>query len=127
MSALAMILAAGMAVGSGPENVSGEVERGLDLSGEWEGTYQVDISDWNVRYGGGVLTYWHNQIQVRRQIPMRFVDEGHGKVRLALRDGPPITPGIYKMRNDCIIMIFWRGGNKDRQITFTLHRVKPGD
>jgi hypothetical protein len=35
--ALAMILAAGMTVGNGPEKVSGEVKQKLDLRGEWEG------------------------------------------------------------------------------------------
>ena len=36
-SALAMVLMAAMVPGNGPEMVSGEVEQGLDLSGEWEG------------------------------------------------------------------------------------------
>ena len=39
MSTLVLVLAAGMAIpANGPEKVSGEVEQGLVLSWEWEGT-----------------------------------------------------------------------------------------
>src|SRR4051812_24822115 len=38
MSALVMVLVAGMGLGSGPENGSGKMLQVLDLSGEWEGT-----------------------------------------------------------------------------------------
>ena len=45
-SALAMILTAAMAVpASGPEKVSGEVEQGLDLRGEWEGLLWKEQGD----------------------------------------------------------------------------------
>jgi hypothetical protein len=47
MSALAMILTAAMAVPrNGPENVSGEVEQGLDLREEWEGIAWSDNTIW---------------------------------------------------------------------------------
>ena len=42
-SALAMVLMAAMTVpGNGPEKVSGEVEKRLDLRGEWEGVWWID-------------------------------------------------------------------------------------
>ena len=42
MSALAMILMTAMVVpGKGPEKVSMEMEQGLDLSEEWEGTIEA--------------------------------------------------------------------------------------
>lgn len=41
MSALAMILTAAIVVpGDVPEKVLGEIEQRLDLSGEWEGTWE---------------------------------------------------------------------------------------
>jgi hypothetical protein len=39
MSTLVMALAAGLALGSGPEAVSAEMEQPLDLRGEWKGTW----------------------------------------------------------------------------------------
>jgi hypothetical protein len=40
MSAFAVVLVAGMAVGSGPAKLSLEAEQWLDLSGRWEGIWE---------------------------------------------------------------------------------------
>jgi hypothetical protein len=42
MSAFVMVLAAGMAVGSGSDAVSAEAEQPLDLRGRWKGAFYFE-------------------------------------------------------------------------------------
>jgi hypothetical protein len=124
-SALAMVLAAGMTVGSGPEKVSGEIEQRLDLRGEWEGTYQViGGPTWHARLGGGFLAV---QTEVARsRLAIRFVDERNGKLRMGWGGRPPLTLGTYKQEGDRVVLSFWLGVKANRGLVLDLKRVKLG-
>jgi hypothetical protein len=123
MSVLAMILVAGMAVGDGPERVSGEVERGLDLSGEWEGTFREKGKEaaraWLKR---GVLIV---EVKRRATIPVQFADDGHGMFRMRMRGKPPWSPGDYEMGDGSVVLTFRAGPIRDNEIVIALKRVKP--
>jgi hypothetical protein len=131
MSALAMILTAAMAApGDGPEKVSGEVVRGLDLSGEWEGVspsadLPVDVSGRKLRFRGGrggISNY---------TVPWKVADEGNGKIRVKFQGSEPVL-GIYEWRGDRVCLCY-AYANRPRPTKFEvgegravliLHRVK---
>lgn len=104
MSALAMILMAAMAVpASGPEKVSGEAEQKLDLSGEWEGTWQSGSDNsksiWDTRIRDGRFTAkWRSASGSKR---WGGVDEGKRKLRL---DGGYL--GIYKWKGNRLFICY---------------------
>jgi hypothetical protein len=80
-SALAMILAAGMTVpGIGPERVSGEIEQGLDLPGDWEGLWWLD-----------------GRVEIVRAVSDREV---LGGVRMKLGADPGIFFFIYDLTDE---------------------------
>jgi hypothetical protein len=119
MSAFVMVLAAGMAVGSGPEPVSAEVKPPLDLRGEWEGTLE--------HFDGQEARL------VRGAVNPQYVDEGDGKFRLRVRGRASVCLGIYRQEGDRVILCFGRPG-EERPTSFQgghgqepiiLHRVKP--
>jgi hypothetical protein len=131
-SALAMVLTAAMAVpGNGPEKVSGEVEQGLDLRGEWEGTWRnpgwpgeaddliyLSGTKFSISVKGSpFISFYHT-----------IVDEGDNKLRFS--EG---LAGIYR-QDGGRITICLRAADKGRPTDFqagngqhliTLHRVKP--
>src|SRR5262245_46202881 len=130
-SALAMVLMAAMVVpGNGAEKVSWEMEQGLDLSGEWEGTFGSKGGQawtWNARLSSGILKCWDQQNRQRGQGQVRFVDKGGGKVSVGFGDKPLFFHhGTYKQESDLIVISYPVGPKKDRQIIITLRRVKPG-
>jgi hypothetical protein len=134
-SALAMILAAGMAVpGIGPEKVSGEVEQALDLRGEWEGNWR--LADGPLYYATidgqfifGAVAPGEGGILFRVS---SFIDEGKGRFRIQPKDDDRRWLGIYEQGDDHVRMCFgeegklrptvFRGGNGQHLII--LHRVK---
>jgi hypothetical protein len=131
-SALAMILAAGIAIpGDGPGKVSGEVEQELDLRGEWEGTlrnYHGVRS--RFRFGNGEVVVINDQMQEVMGARLSFTDEGKGKVRLRL-NGDQVYLGIYRQEGDRFFSCF---SSDQRPTDFRLtkerclidmHRVKP--
>jgi hypothetical protein len=123
MSALAMVLAAGMAIGDGSEKVSGEVERRLDLSGEWEG---VGVKGWvgaTVRLKGEIVTLGFGWQKAKFRI--RFEDDGHGKFRMNMTDVPPQIPGRYELGEGSVVLTFWVGENQDKEVSLELKRVRP--
>ena len=125
MSALAMVLAAGVVMGDGSGKVSGEIERGLNLSGEWEGTYGAKGCEAvQVRLKGGVLTVERGNKR-GPPIPIQFTDEGHGKFRFTLGGRPTWTPGRYTVGEGSVVLTFWAGPKRDQQVVFALSRVKP--
>jgi hypothetical protein len=56
MSALVLILAAGVMAGGGPEKESGKAGQELELRGEWEGTIAWCESVWAAHYADGKWT-----------------------------------------------------------------------
>jgi hypothetical protein len=134
MSTLVVILAAAMAVpGIGPEAVSGEMERGLDLSGKWEGTWlqldwQVPVERANLDEGKLVTSHgpWHSRFD------LTATDEGKGRLRLRLSEWNCL--GIYEFHDDGIRICFRSADqgypssfqvDKGGQRLLILHRVKP--
>jgi hypothetical protein len=124
-SALAMILAAAMAVpGNGPEAVSGEMEQGLDLRGEWEG-------EWRIAAGGVRQFELSNG---RMSIPdILFQIRCQDGNRLRIQWDEDFYLGIYQ-RCDDRVLICLRDANyglptsfglDERQIILILRRVKP--
>jgi hypothetical protein len=123
MSALAMVLAAGMAIGDGTEKVSVETEQRLDLRGEWEG---MGVEGWEeafIRLKEGVLTLEMGGKKGTYQV--RFADDGHGKFRMSMTDMPPRMPGRYEMGEGSVVLTFWVGAKRDRKVVIALKRVKP--
>lgn len=140
MTAMAMILTAAMTVpGDGPEKVSGEIVQGLDLGGDFEGTWRhaggwlmtatsthqpvLDETPGGIIIGempGGVLFIRHASI----------TDEGKGRFRVT--DNGVSFLGIYKQSEEQIILCFrpekeryptaFQGGKG--QHLLILHRVK---
>jgi hypothetical protein len=130
MNALVLLLA-GMAVGNGPEGISAETEQGLDLRGEWEGTYQDKAKRaLHAHLSDAKLRLWNENISVEIQFPI--VDEGGGKFRY--NRAARTMLGIYKQERDCVTFCF-RLAFQTRPASFSpgngqclliLHRVKPG-
>ncbi|MGH7221633.1 MAG: hypothetical protein ACRELF_00220, partial [Gemmataceae bacterium] len=77
MSAVAMILTAAMVVpGSGPEMVSGEMEQGLDLGGEWKGIWGGAQGGYvNVRFNEGIIELTEDNGE-GLGARVSFIDEG---------------------------------------------------
>jgi hypothetical protein len=91
MTALAMVLAAGMVLGDGPEKVSAEMERGLDLSGEWEGTWQISGGAFkHFSLSDGELGFWDFSL------PSRFHIEDQKGRHLRIRWSGRRYLGIYE-------------------------------
>jgi hypothetical protein len=127
MSTLVLVLAAGITIpGNGPEMVSAEMERGLDLSGTWEGTwhwtcgvkFHIELCQGKMTAIGPAKTSW-------------ITDEGRGFCRFSANKW--VMLGIYEQHQDRV-MICFREGNKERPRSFTrtdeqhlliLHRVTP--
>ena len=128
MSALAMILTAVMAIPSdGPEKGSAEMVQELDLSGEWEGTWQIAGGGFkHLSLSNGELAFWGFALPSRFHIEdqkgnrLRIQWSGHpylgiyeqkkGRVRICLgvaEDGPPTAFELGEHR-----------------VILTLHRVK---
>ena len=126
MSTLVLTLAAAMTVpGNGPEAVSAEMEQGLDLSGNWQMTIEVEHDLGNVALvaAGSKLI---KKFDIR--------DEGEGKVRLRFANGPANELlGIYRQEGDHILINCARAPNgrptsfenRKSYIQITIHRVKP--
>ncbi len=120
-----------------PDKVSGEIERGLNLRGEWEGkewrgngeVFKVEVRDGELT--GESLTE-KGVILVPLEIS-RIVDEGHGKFKVKWSSSGIRFTGIYRQDDNRVILCFpiaddghptsFRAG--DGQHLLTLHRVKP--
>jgi hypothetical protein len=135
-SALAMVLMAGMAVPGNdpnPEKVTGEVEQGLDLSGEWEGTSTDGIAMGEVRLvkDKGKATVHNPAVRAYGRFGFKVVDEGGGRLRILI--GERESLGIYRYQDDdhVIICVSQHGLRPqsfccgDGQELTILHRVKP--
>lgn len=129
MSALAMILAAGMVLSDGPERVSGEMEQGLDLRGEWEGALSdnTGITKTTVRRTSLVLHLDRGLTSLSWEVE----DEGQGKLRMRFNGARYL--GIYHQEGDRLIICFGCPNGpratslrtEHYQHLFTLHRVRP--
>jgi hypothetical protein len=137
-SALAIVLTAAMAVpGNGPERVSGEMEQGLDLRGEWEGIW------WHGSDCAGVAEWSDGMIMGRFGDSPCFLflflnwcfikDEGDGRCLYENFPGDRDRLGIYEQDADRLVICIGRT-DKRRPSSFTtgddrhlliLHRVKP--
>jgi hypothetical protein len=133
MSALAMVLAAGMAIVHGPEKVSAEV--GQDLSGEWRGTLR--------RCNGRERTVtaffeddklsitMHHENGTTRTATYIVINEGKGHLRLSSKVSTRL--GIYQQERESLTICYrkakygrpttFRPG--DRQMLVTLRRIEP--
>ena len=133
-SAVAMVLVTAMAIpGSGPEKLSGETERGLDLRGHWRVTYScisgqtdkwlaiVEGGHFNLRSEDKTLTINYGEVR----------DEGCGDIRWT--GGPRELLGIYRQDGDQVIVCLREANSgrptsfstKDNQDIMILRRVKP--
>jgi hypothetical protein len=132
-SALAMILAAGMAVPGDvpkPKQDLGEVQQELDLRGTWEGTlhatdgnvYQIRITRDRCR--------WELKNRFAAEYDNPFRDDGGG--RLHLHDHPNRL-GIFRQESDRLTICLASGHHPttfhatDSQTLLILRRVKPGE
>jgi hypothetical protein len=136
-SALAMVLTAAMAVpGSGPEQVSAEMEQGLDLRGKWEGyLFQSARKPCRVWLQGTELRELLKDGEyVTHKI--EFTDAGQGAVNitLAVRGIETISyRGVYKHEDARLLIRFSQSGVPGRtsfqagtrQCLLFLCRVKP--
>jgi hypothetical protein len=119
MSALALVLAAGMVLGDGPGRTSGEVEQGLDLRGRWEGTYIAGIGQGGLMSREGIFGLDD------------LTDEGGGK--LSSGRGKNRRLGIYRQDDDNLIFCIREAGKgrptsfvpSEDQTLYILNRVKP--
>ena len=128
MSTLVLILTAAMAVpGNGPEKVSGEMEQGLDLRGEGEGTWRwpCGMKDQMKLCQGTMISEDIGPVETSW-----IIDEGRGLCRFSANKW--VMLGIYEQHQDRV-MICFREGNKERPRSFKrtdeqhllpLHRVK---
>ncbi len=136
-SVLAMVLATVTA--SGPEWVSAETERGLDLRGEWEGLWCV---------GGEVKIFnghamWNLLLGVRGKACTRsgtliclceIIDEGNSRLRGWCNVPDTRIHGIYRQERDHLEICFRPVGKQrptsfhsgDGQYYLILRRVKLG-
>ena len=130
MSAFAMILAAGMTVGNGPERVSGDVKlTPLEMSGRWEGTFLFVGIKWKAEIADGNCRKYH-QGKIIAVSKWAVVDEGGGRFRL---NGNKPCWGIYKASGDRVTICFNEIPNPrpttfrvtNHQAMYILHRVKP--
>jgi hypothetical protein len=125
MSIQAMILTAAIVVpGEGKGNVSGEMVRGLDLSGQWEGTLrskQGEVS--RVRIDRKVMLIESKGI-TRGFSTSRLIDEGGGKL---LYRG---QLSLYRQGNNLLVICVGDLNRRPSSIgeengnLFILHRVK---
>lgn len=129
MTALAMILTAAMAdPGNGPDRVSAEMEQGLDLSGEWEGTWEFHRREsFRIKLTPTEFHIDKGESTAILRNPIIF-DEGKNKLRLRG------SLGIYQQDGDrLLICVGGAGINQcptsfrigDGQSLLSLHRVKP--
>ncbi len=140
MSSLAMVLAAGMALGSGPEKVSVEVERRLDLRGNWEGIGWLGEGVGRLgKLGPRVAMVRHDsqgkpglllQVEVGSVLAFKgpIIDEGEGRFRMNN------LLGIYRVDDDCLVICFAFSGRRPTcfragagQCLVILRRVQSGD
>jgi hypothetical protein len=106
MLALAMILAAGVMVESGPRNASMEVGERLDLSGEWEGTWQ-HAGGWLMPAASTPFT----DKSIMGEMPggvifirlASITDKGEGRFHIT-EEGEFL--GIYKQHDGRVILCF---------------------
>jgi len=133
MSALRMILMAGLAVGCGAEKLP------TRFDGVWEGRWDEIAGDSaTVRLSDG----WISVVREHSLIEwggLKIDEEGAGKLRFDIEatasdeEGDRIRLGIYKWDADCLIICLGKnGGSRPKtfhggngQALLTLHRVKP--
>jgi hypothetical protein len=127
MSALVVVLAAGMATGDSPDKGSTAVAwSGLSLDGRWEGTSRTAKATFRVEVDKGMITW-------TCEFPCRWAprDEGDGRFSLVLADRRTY-PCIYKWDGDRLVFCIGKPGRRPKEFTtengqelVTLHRVKP--
>ncbi len=137
MSALAMILAAGMTVGSGPEQVSGETEQRLDVRGKWEGYHFLLFGESSERVqlqGEELKVALPDGLYATHEI--EFTDKGRGSVHIILAVGGVVTcrfRGVYRYEGDRLIICYGKPGIPENpsiwadigQHFLVFRRVKP--
>jgi hypothetical protein len=94
VSAVVLLLAAGLAPGDGPGAVSAEVAEGFEFPGEWE----------CVQFNGSVFTYRGTAAGSTYLQTFGLTPEGAGKPHLS-RAGRPL-PGIYQWKGNSFIVCF---------------------
>ena len=126
MSALAMILMAGMAAGDMPGKAMGEAEERLDLCGEWTGTLEFSGNVYQALLTRTQLRIWNRKGRARFDHP--FTDESNGNLHLT---ETPDDLGIYQQVGDSLTICFRKGMRPTTysasagHYLLTLHRVKP--
>ena len=127
MSALAMILTAAMAVpGSGPEKVSIDMERRLDLRGEWQGTLRTKQDEvYRVRIDRKLMLIESSEGITRAFSTSNLIDEGCGKLLYRGR------LSLYRQEDNLLLICVGDANRRPSSIgvecgpTFVLRRVKP--
>jgi hypothetical protein len=101
MSTLVLALASGMAVGTGTEAISAEMDQPLDVRAKWEGSYDFGDRKCAVILADGLLGVERGGRSVA-SVPFQLEDEGHGKVR-AWANGKCFL-GVYKHEKGCLFI-----------------------
>ena len=131
MSALVLLLAAGMVANDCPAAVSSEMEQGLGLSGEWVGTVAYSPGEvFDAEFSDNMLK--QERCLCRRAIRYIPADEGAGRFRL-VDDAGLVRLGIYRREGDRLTICIASAGAKrprlfdpidGKQELFVLHRWK---
>jgi hypothetical protein len=132
MSTLAMILTAAMVVpASGPEKESGEVQQGLDMSGEWKGSLRGSDGGFAwVRLTEGIMEITEDSGEGFGP-SVSFTDEGEGN--FSVRIGDHVHLGVYHQEGDRFVACYGEGSHRPAsfqpthktELLLILHRVKP--
>jgi hypothetical protein len=121
MSVVVMILAAAMAVpASGPETMSGEMERGLDLRGEWEGLwwkgdgnlYWVRFHRWGTEKDScTAISYVYDNRHNVQTVRFEVVDKGNGELRVTFGSAENLS-GSYRQEGSRVVICLPDEGEK---------------
>jgi hypothetical protein len=131
MSAYMMVLAVAMLLRSGPAQMSDQIAPGLDLRGEWEGTWDsATDGPWRISVS---ITGLFPQPNASPVIPWEIQDEGGGRLRIKFRDTGDVYLGIYRQERKQTLICLGRVadgrpvsfGVSRKQDLLTLHSAWP--
>ncbi len=117
MTAFAIVLAAGMAGGNGPEAGTADGKPSLDLHGWWEGTFQGTGGSSRITSHDGVI--WDDSLP---EDAIRIVPEGEGK--FSLFNGGGRLLGICKWEGDKLVICTSAIGHRPRSFQCSTEKLQ---
>jgi hypothetical protein len=133
MSAILLaVLAAGMAMDSGPKPMAVETEERLCIGGSWEGTWQIWQEDNQEAQFIGVtmglgLFFQPERGQTSVGQHCRWVNEGGGKCQLLLSEktiSKGVYKGIYKWNAGRLIICLGEPDSRRRPMRFQVNQTQ---